>query len=105
MIRPSVAVLLLCASLLAGCTNPSSADTADALTGSLAAAETAAKVYVQLPLCPQPTLCREAGVAAKIGAADTEADGLLKKYRAGTATVADVTASIARMVALIPVKK
>ncbi len=80
-------------------------DTVDALTGSLKAAETAADIYVRLPLCPQPTPCRTAGVAAKIGEADKQADGLLAKYRAGTATAVDVTAAIAGIVSLIPVTK
>lgn len=82
-----------------------SQETVDALTGSLKAAETAATIYVQLPLCPQKTLCRQAGIAAKIGVADNQADALLKKYRAGQATSTDVTAAIAGMVALIPVTK
>lgn len=80
-----------------------SQETVDALTGSLKAAEVGARLYVKLPLCPKPAPCREPGIAAKIGAADTNADALLKKYRAGQATSADVTAGIAGIVALIPV--
>lgn len=82
-----------------------SQDTVDALTGSLKAAETAAKLYVLLPLCPQKTVCRERGVAAKIGAADNTADAMLKKYRASQATSSDVTAAVADIVALIPTTK
>lgn len=112
---PAFAFAALLALPLAGCglqntsatggpsTGPSQ-ETVDALTGSLKAAETAATIYVSLPLCPKPAPCRQAGVAAKIGAADTQADALLKKYRTGAATSADVTAAIAAMVATIPTK-
>ncbi len=80
-------------------------DTIDVLTGSLKTAEKLADFYVVLPLCPQPTPCRERGIAAKIGDADTTANGLLVKYRAGQVTASEVTAAVAAMVALVPVKK
>jgi hypothetical protein len=89
----------------AAATASPSADTVDALTGGLKAAETAATIYVHLPLCPQPTgLCRDRGVAAKIGAADTVAHAALTQYRAGQTTYAQAAAALAAMVALIPTK-
>lgn len=93
------------AASLAGCGNSPDPDTLNALTGGLKAAEKAATVYVQLPLCPAVTLCREAGIAAKIGAADNVANDALAKYRAGGATAAIVSAAIAGMVAIIPASK
>lgn len=113
MIRPLILAAVLLALPACGLRDTSatgtatagpSRETVDALTGSLKAAETAATLYVSLPLCPKPAPCRQTGVAARIGIADSQADAMLKKYRAGAATAADVTASIAAVVALIPAK-
>lgn len=84
---------------LAGCGAPSN-DTADALTAGLKAAEQTATLYVKLPLCPAQPVCRDRGVAAKIGAADNIANDTLARYRAGKASYADAAAAIAGLTTL-----
>lgn len=82
-----------------------SQETVDALTASLRTAADLGTIYVRLPICPQPTPCRTPGVAAKIGSTEAQANAMLQKYRAGQATYADVSAAIAALATLIPVKK
>lgn len=74
---------------------------------SLTAAERAATVYAGLPACPQPSgaLCSDPATVSKILAADTVAYNAVRDLRAGKTTAESVTALIAGLVALIPVKK
>lgn len=96
--------ILACAIALSACAAPSN-DTADALTAGLKAAEQTATLYVKLPLCPAQPVCREPGVAAKIGAADNIAHDTLARYRAGKASYADAAAAIAGLTVLFTAGK
>lgn len=98
---------LLLAGLLALAACGQNPDAMNAAKMALTAAETAATVYVQLPLCPQPTgrLCSDAAISAQIKAADQIAYDGVKSMSDGKITVADATALISKLVVLIPVKK
>jgi len=98
-------LLLAGALLLAACGADPTA--VNATKVALTAAETAATIYVQLPLCPQPTgrLCSDASVSAQIKTADQVAYDGVKSMSDGKLSAADASALVARLVTLIPVKK
>ena len=73
---------------------------------ALTAAETAATIYVKLPICPVGApLCSEPVVSAQIKAADVVAYNLVKSASAGSISPQAASEAIAKLVALIPVQK
>lgn len=97
-------VVSISVGLLAACAVDRTAINATEI--ALTAAEKAAKIYVQLPLCPQPTgkLCSVVATSDAIKAADNVAYDSVVGMRSGKITVEAASADIAKLVTLIPVK-
>lgn len=102
-LRP-LSLTALC--VLAACAGQSTSTQA-AVETALTAAEKAATVYAQLPLCPRPggTLCSDASAVQRIKAADNVAYAGVVDMRAGKVTPEAAAALVASLVALIPVTK